>query len=59
MDHAEQAKKLRDRAQECRQLAQIVQGEEARASYLALADAYETLAQREDAMTPIEQRLIE
>ena len=36
MKHAQEAQKLRDRAEECRTLAGIVKGEEARAGYLAL-----------------------
>jgi hypothetical protein len=53
MDHATEAKKLRHRAEECRALAEIVRDEQARTGYLALAEEYEALAQREQAMIDI------
>jgi hypothetical protein len=51
MDHAAHAKRLRDRAEECRVLAEIIKGQEARDSYLKLAEAYEALASDETAMS--------
>ena len=48
MDHAAQAKRLRDRADECRVLAEIMEGQEARDGYLKLAEAYEALAKDEE-----------
>ena len=50
MDHANEAKKLRDRADECRALADIMKDQDARGGYLALAESYDALAQREEAM---------
>ena len=42
-----QAKLLRDRAKECRKLAQIVTDDQERDGYLKMAQAYETLAEQE------------
>lgn len=53
MDHAAHAKRLRDRAEECRVLAGIVQSAEGRAAYLTLAASYDVLAFREDTMARI------
>ncbi|MGV7215030.1 hypothetical protein [Bradyrhizobium sp. UFLA05-112] len=53
MDHAEEAKKLRNRAEECRALAEIMKGHEARNSYLDLAQSYDALAEREESMIGI------
>lgn len=50
MDHANEAKKLRERAEECRALAEIMKEDAARDGYLALAKSYEALAEREEAM---------
>jgi hypothetical protein len=50
MDHALEAKKLLDRADECRALARIMEDDEARASYLKLPDAYEALVRHEQSM---------
>ena len=47
-DYAARAERLRDRANECRALADVVGEERARASYLRLAEAYEVLADEED-----------
>lgn len=46
-NHLAQAKKLRDRAAECRTLAKIAADESVASSYLMLADDYERLAQDE------------
>jgi hypothetical protein len=43
-----QAKRLRDRADECRALAEIMKGQETREAYLKLAEAYEALASDEE-----------
>lgn len=48
MDGKAQAKKLRDRAEECRRLAELM-GLEGRGTYLRLAEAYEPLADQEEA----------
>lgn len=50
MDHAKKAKKLRDRAKECRKLADIMKDQSARNGYGGLAESYESLAKREEAM---------
>lgn len=47
-NHLAQAAKLRARAVECRKLAKIAANEKAVASYLELADDYESLAQEEE-----------
>ena len=49
MDHREQARMFRDRAEECRSLAEIVTDKPASAGYAALAEVYEVLAADEDA----------
>ena len=41
---------MRDRAEECRVLADMVTGDEARSGYLKLAEAYDALAKREEEM---------
>lgn len=46
-DHESHAERLHGRAEECRMLAAIVGDERMEASYLRLADAYETLAAEE------------
>jgi hypothetical protein len=48
-NHLAQAEKLRRRAKECRTLAEIVHESLSAASYLKMADAYETLARDEEA----------
>jgi hypothetical protein len=45
------AKLLRDRAEECRALAQIVTDQQERDGYLKMAQAYEALAAQEEAQT--------
>ena len=49
--HIENAVKLRDRAEECRALAEIVGTEGGRQSYLRLAESYELLAAQEEEMS--------
>ena len=46
-----QSKLLRDRAEECRGLAQIVTDQQERDGYLKMAQMYEELAAREEAQT--------
>lgn len=47
-NHLAHAKRLRDRAQECRALSKISADEAIVSSYLLLADNYEQLAQEEE-----------
>jgi hypothetical protein len=47
-DHAEQARRLRDRAEECRALAKLVSDKINRQAYLQLAQSYELLAVQEE-----------
>jgi len=49
-DHTEHAQRLRDRAEECRCLAEIIGEATARESYLRLAAAYDALAVEEELM---------
>lgn len=51
-DHQAHAKRLRDRAKECRTLSEIVGDACAKASYLELANAYEKLADHEELLGP-------
>ena len=51
-DHQSHARRLRDRAEECRALAEIVGNDLASASYIQLAEAYQRLADHEDVMRP-------
>ena len=48
VDHTAQAKKLRDRAEECRALARIIPAEAGAATYLRYAEDYEALAEQEE-----------
>lgn len=50
VDHAAQAQRLRERAEECRVLADIMEDDQARSGYLVLAEAYAALAAREEGM---------
>lgn len=47
-DHLEQARRLRDRAEECRRLAKLMTDELNRRAYLELAQSYELLASKEE-----------
>jgi hypothetical protein len=47
-DHIAQARKLRDRGEECRTLARLMDTEANAATYLRMADAYDTLAEQEE-----------
>ena len=51
--YAVQVKSLQDRAGELRALAEIMKDEQARTGYLALAEAYEAIARREQAMSAL------
>jgi hypothetical protein len=48
VDHTARAKRLRDRAEECRTLAWIMTSEANAASYLRFADAYDALAEQQE-----------
>src|SRR5690348_11192927 len=48
--HEQHARKLRDRAEECRRLSELARDDTVRRSYLKLADAYEVLASQEEAL---------
>jgi hypothetical protein len=45
MSHSSHVKRLRDRAERCRELAEIMKTDKAPDDYLALARAYESLAE--------------
>jgi hypothetical protein len=47
-DYAEQARRLRDRAEECRRLAKRATDKDNRRAYLELAQSYELLATQEE-----------
>jgi hypothetical protein len=47
-EHTTHAKKLRDRGEECRALAQLMDTEENAARYLRMADDYDALARQEE-----------
>lgn len=49
MDHLSEAKRLHNRAEECRALAEIIHDQRARDGYLRMAEAYKVLAEREAA----------
>lgn len=49
MDHLSETKRLHDRAEECRSLAEIVDDQQARDGYLRMAEAYRVLAENEAA----------
>jgi hypothetical protein len=50
VDHTVQAKRLRDRAEECRAVARIMASEANAASYLRFAEAYDALAEQQLAL---------
>ena len=58
MDHAKEAKKLRDRVEECRAQAEMMKDQDARGGYLALAVSYIALAQREEAMIGLSHEMV-
>jgi hypothetical protein len=47
-DYAEQARRLRDRAEECRRLAKLATDKANRHAYQKLAHSYELLATKEE-----------
>lgn len=47
---ADHAKRLRDRAKECRTVAAILKNPQTKQSYLDMAQAYEQLANHEEAV---------
>jgi hypothetical protein len=48
VDHTARAKRLRDRAEECRTLARIMPSEAGAAAYLRYAEHYDALAERQE-----------
>ena len=48
VDHATHARRLRDRAEECRRIAEMQSHAAGRSSYLHLAECYENLAKQEE-----------
>ena len=50
MDNLADVKTLRDRAAECRALAQMMQNERARETYLHAAEMYETIAAQKEVL---------
>jgi hypothetical protein len=51
------SKKYRDRAEECRRLAEIATDDDLKASYQALAKSYDTLANQTEALELIDAPL--
>jgi hypothetical protein len=47
-DHGKEAKKSRNRAEECRALAETMKDEKVRSTCLAIAEAYENLAEDQE-----------
>ena len=48
VDHTARAKRLRDRAEECRTLARIIPSEAGAAAYLRYAKDYDALAEQQE-----------
>jgi hypothetical protein len=48
VDHTIRAKRLRDRAEECRTLARIMPSEAGAAAYLRYAKSYDALAEQQE-----------
>jgi hypothetical protein len=48
VDHTAQAKKLRDRAEECRTLARMMTSEANAEAYLRFAEDYDALAEQQE-----------
>jgi hypothetical protein len=48
-NHKEHARRLRNRAEECRRLSKLASDDTLRRSYLSLADSYDVLALHEEA----------
>jgi hypothetical protein len=53
-----QEQRLRDRAEQCRELAEIMKTDESRNEYLVLARAYESLAETKALFAKLQQRVV-
>jgi hypothetical protein len=58
MTHSSHAKRLRDRAEQCREPAETMKTAESRNEYLALARAYESLAETRTLFAKLRQRAV-
>ena len=58
MSQSSHVKRLRDRAEECRELAEIMETAEGRNEYLTLARAYESLAETRTLFAELQQRAV-
>jgi hypothetical protein len=56
MNQSSHVKRLRDRAEKCRELAEIMNTDESRNEYLALARAYDSLAETRTPFAKLQQR---
>ena len=58
MNHSSDVKRLRDRAEQCRELAEMTKTDESRNEYLALAGAYESLAETRTLFAKLHERAV-
>ena len=58
MSQSSHVKRLRDRAEQCRELAEIMKTDESRNEYLVLARAYESLAETRTLVAELQQRAV-
>jgi hypothetical protein len=58
MNQSSHVKRLRDRAEQCRELAEIMNTDESRNEYLALARAYDSLAETRTLFAKLQQRAV-
>ena len=58
MNYSSHVKQLRDRAEQCRELAKVTKTDESRNEYLALARAYESLAETRTLFAKLRQRAV-
>jgi hypothetical protein len=58
MNHSSDVKRIRDRAEQCRELAKMTKTDEGRNEYLALARAYESLAETRALFAKLQQRAV-
>ena len=58
MNHSSDVKQLRDRAEQCRKLAESMKTDESRNEYLALARAYESLAETRTLFAELHERAV-
>jgi hypothetical protein len=58
MNHSSHVKRLRDRAERCRELAEIMKTGRSRNDYLALARAYESLAETRMLFAELHERAV-